>query len=299
MEVMIGDYNYTSGTAFDGMPPKAIISITADEVGKWVTKSYTFTVTEGVIATGYSGLRFNLNGFGSANSELFFDDFVCMRKTGAGGIMLPVGASKNNELLADNYIVTEQDFEGSVSFTPNGWEQMELEDGTKILRYGKVDTENTTRGGSYAYWLQHNKAYNRFFFHNMFPAEYITTQNIGDVYTVTFNAKVSRAGSFYLSPAHPASETGSYTGMPTIGTMTFTEDQVGKWVSMTYTFTVTEGMVNAPYKYETIDGVTTVSAGVHPAWLESAIFQSVSHLPVILPSFFHGSFSVNIGSQIL
>ena len=259
MEVMIGDYSYTGGTAFEGMPPKAVISITADEVGKWVTKSYTFTVTEGVIATGYSGLRFNLNGFGSANSELFFDDFVCMRKTGAGGIMLPVGASKNNELLADNYIVTEQDFEGSVSYTPNGWEKMTLEDGTQVLRYGKVDTENTTRGGSYSYWMQHDKTYNRLFFHNMFPAEYITTQNIGDVYTVTFMAKVSRAGSFYLSPAHPASDYSGYTGMPTMGTMTFTEDQVGKWVSMTYTFTVTEGMVNAPYKYETIDGVKTLT----------------------------------------
>ena len=258
MEVMVGNPSYTAGTAYDGMPAKATVSISADEVGKWVSRSYTFTVTEGLVATGYTGLRFNLSGFGKSNSTLYFDDFVCKREVGTGGIMLSVGASTDTP---DNYLVNMLDFETAPSITPNGFEKMTLEDGSQILRYGVSSEENTTRGGSYSYKIQHNKAYNRLFFNNFFPIEYLTDENIGDVYTIMFKAKVSRAGTFYLSPAMPPSDTSnSYDGMPTMGTFKFTEEQVGQWVDCVYTVTVTEGMLhNAPIKTEKIDGVTTIT----------------------------------------
>ena len=249
LEVVVGDYELKDDMTYEGMPPKATISITADEVGQWVTKSYTFTVTEGLVNIGYSGIRLALKGFGSANSELFFDDFVCMREIGFGGKLLPVGESKDNELLADNYLVASQNFEGSVSYTPGGWEQMTNEAGQKVNRYGVVDTQNTTEGGTKALFLQHNKDYNRLFLSNMF-----TNYKVGDVFTVQFKVKSSRAGKFYVDPAEGASENKTYTGMPTTGTVTINADQVGQWISYTYTFTVTEGMMNAPVK---VNGVVT------------------------------------------
>ena len=249
LEICVGDYSYTNDVAYEGMPAKATISITADEVGQWVTKSYTFTVTEGLVNIGYKGLRLALKGFGNANSELFFDDFVCMRQIGFGGKLLPVGESKDNDLLADNYVTRTEGFEGSISFTPNGWEKMTNEAGEQVFRYGTVETVGADGETTKALWLQHNKDYNRFFLHNMF-----SNYQVGDVFTVQFKVKTSRSGKFYINPAEAASDTKEYEGMPTTGTVTISADQVGQWLNYTYTFTVTEGMMNAPVK---VNGVVT------------------------------------------
>lgn len=90
--------------------------------------------------------------------------------------------------------------------------------------------------------------YDRVFLKNLLEKTGFTEANLGDSYTYSLRLKATKAGSFQLDLANRnlsgVKRPAAAYGMPAYKTVTVTEDMVGEWFTVEYTFTLTQSILD-------------------------------------------------------
>ena len=142
---------------------------------------------------------------------------------------------------------TENTFDTSADakkITANGFESFKDENGTTVYRTAYSTLDNYNEGGKGSLRILHNKSYNRFFLTGLIDTGNMTEANIGDTYTFTFHIKSEKAGTIKVSVAKKAHGTSSIAGFPAEMNCVIAQNDVNKWVTFTYTFTVNQAIVD-------------------------------------------------------
>lgn len=107
------------------------------------------------------------------------------------------------------------------------------------------DITNHTEGGTRSLMMRLSKTYQRLFLPNILnPTNTATAADIGIQYKVTFWTMATNAGQFYV-------RMGDGKGRGTAGdqsvTYTVAEEEVGVWIERTYSFEITQTMIDKSY----------------------------------------------------
>ncbi len=103
-------------------------------------------------------------------------------------------------------------------------------------------SENHTTNGSVSLRIISDYSWNRLFLGGL--ADSFTQADIGRSFKAGFWAKADKAGSFDISIASTALQTGGYTGMP-YQVVTFSESEVNTWKLVKFDFTISQEVVSA------------------------------------------------------
>ncbi len=232
-----------ANTTSDGSASSKLVqkqSLSGLKVGEWNHIDYSFTVTEAMTGARASELQndqrpvnFCLQGFN--NNEIYVDElrFYTVANTDEETLKTPTRTENTFDSVADANKV------GS-----NGFETYTDESGTKCYRVSYSTDDNFTEGGSGSLRVLHNKSYNRMFVTDLMDAANMTSENIGDTYTVVFRVKSDRAGTVLFDVGRKAHNTNTISGYPERENCVITSEDVGKWLTFSYTFTLTQAIVD-------------------------------------------------------
>ena len=242
--------------------------LTTLKVGEWNEISYSFTVSEamtGMSPTNYSEdirpLNFTVIGL---RGEAYLDDF----------------------LFYEIEDTQSECFSSSASFTTGFSGSKDVS--THLTKggdptYAQLAMDDAVDG--YVADITSFATYDRVFFQNTIQKAGLDAANIGEVYTIILRLKASKAGSFRLDISNRnlsgVIDPGASYGLPAAKTVTITEEDVGKWITVEYSFTLTQSILdlyNAKKGDTTPDGSNTYSyAGAERFGLRLYFSKGFSH----------------------
>ena len=234
----VGAGSYDGSAASKVHQKVKIEGLTANQ---WHSIDYTFTVDELMVGKRTSKLandtrciHFAIQGLKS--TVMYLDD-VRYYSVEEADSQAPLAPSR-----------TENHFESSADAKKvglNGFESIKDESGQVIgSRVGYSTLDNCTKDGSGALRVLHNKGYNRLFVTDLLSTANMTADNIGDSYTLLFRVKADRAGKLLVDVGKSSHGTNIISGFPTLSECVISNEDVGKWLTFSYTFTLNQAIVD-------------------------------------------------------
>ena len=227
-----GGYNYYGTSTGKLYNPQKLLTLDPDfKAGEWCEISYSFTVIDQMVGAGPGAFNadtrpINLCLFGT-RGDAYIDElrFYTLEST----------QTKEFGSTASTTVEYTNKTECGTYHTQGG-----------STSYQYLTLEDALDG--HAIQITSNNTYDRIFVHNLIQKLGFDESQLGQYFTYVVRAKFSKAGSFVLGLANrQLSGTKNIPeswGLPAARTVTIAEEDVGKWIEIEYSFTLTQSILD-------------------------------------------------------